>query len=141
MSSFRLNESAFGEHVLKAKWLEAEMLRRAELVKARAIATAPVDRHHDPKKGVPYKDAFVVVAGVRPKGYDPLFDHTFRTTRVFARVMNTKYYARHVEYGTGYGKAGRSGFLGKDEEGNDIVQKRNTPRFRVLGRALDAAKG
>lgn len=86
MTSFRLNKPAFGRVVLSSARMKAEMKRRASLVRAQAIATAPV------YSGT-YKKSFPPVeVGVR--AVPP-----FRTKRAYARVANTARHALHVEYG------------------------------------------
>jgi hypothetical protein len=68
--------------------MQAEMRRRAELVKARAEASAPVDRT-GPHPGR-YKQSFRVTSGVREG----------KTRRAFGRVTNDAPEAILVEYGS-----------------------------------------
>lgn len=97
-AGYRADYSGIGD-MLTAPFMVAEMRRRAEKVKARAEALAPVDDGE-------YKRSFDVSAGVREG----------RHRRAYGRVTNTAPHAFYVEFGT-----------------------TDTPRFRVLGRALDAA--
>lgn len=102
MGEFKASYRGIGQ-LLRAPFIEAEMRRRAEKVKAVAEATAP----DAPPYGVGYKASFVIESGVRKR----------RTTRAYARVINTSPHAIYVEFG-----------------GN------GTPKHRTLGRALEAAK-
>lgn len=104
MARFNPDYKGIGE-MLTASWMQAEMRKRAEKVRAAAVAMAP---DYDPK-GVGYKYEFEVDSGVKTskKG----------TRRAYGRVTNKSPHAIYVEYG------GKS-----------------TPRHRVLGKALDAAK-
>lgn len=105
------NYRAFGNHVLQAAWMQAEMEARAERVAAAARAIAPVGDIDSGWYGANrspglYKASFQVSSGIR---------HA-RTSRAFGRVTNTAPYAGAVEYG--YGR---------------------TPKYRVLGKSLHAA--
>ena len=123
MSSFELNTAAFGKEVLEAPWMQAEMVRRAQLVMAMAISIAPEGRNTKTmgRRGTSYKQSFRINSGVRTAP-------PFRTARAYAQVENTKPYAMHIEWGTGNGRPGRT-----DTKGSR--------RQRILGRSLDAAKG
>lgn len=59
MARYTHDYDAFGKHVLEAEWMVAEMLRRAELGAAAAIAAAPRDTDA-------YADSISAVAGIRP---------------------------------------------------------------------------
>jgi hypothetical protein len=142
MSSFELNRKGVGEF-LRGPEIKAEMERRALKVEARAIALAPVGRNDatvrsSGKNVVRYKDAFKVSTGIRRAGtYDPDLDFTFRTSRAYARVENTKVYAVFVEYGTWRGVEDEHGQPVLDDNGKPVREKVNA--HRVLGRAIDAA--
>lgn len=105
------NYRAFGNQVLQAPWMRAEMAARAERVAEAARAIAPVG---DPNSGwydgerSPglYKASFVTSSGIRRS----------KTTRAFGRVTNTAPYASAVEFGFG-----------------------RTPKYRTLGKSLHAA--
>lgn len=118
MTKFRLNKINFGKEVLCSKGMEREMKRRAQLVMARAVTIAPVGRNDRTlgNKGTRYKDSFSVSSGVRTVP-------PFKTRRAYGQVGNSKSYALHVEYG--------------------VTTKKgtHTNKHRVLGRALDAARG
>lgn len=88
---------AFDVHVLAAPWMVAEMRRRAEKVKERAEATAPVGGEDDPHRGL-YKASFEVDSGVRNEP----------TRRAFGRVTNTAPYAIDVEYGSKHNRRYRT---------------------------------
>jgi hypothetical protein len=76
--------------LLRSPEIEAEMLRRAELIKNVAQSIAPVGGPGDPHPGA-YKGSFKV-SSKRRGGR--------RKNRAVATVTNTSYYARWVEYGT-----------------------------------------
>jgi hypothetical protein len=88
VTTYRHDYAAFDEHVLCAPFMVAEMLRRAELVKARAEATAPYDATST--DGTHYRDSFSVSAGVRVE----------KTRRAYGRVSNDDAAALFVEFGT-----------------------------------------
>jgi hypothetical protein len=88
MTRYSHDYGAFDVAVLCAPWMVAEMKRRAELVAAAAVASAPVDED-GPHPGR-YKGAFSVESGVR----------TGKTTRAYGRVTNDAPEARFVEFGT-----------------------------------------
>lgn len=80
---FRLDYAGLGEF-LKSPDMEAAMLKRAEVVKAAAIAIAP----DQPPYGAGYIAAFEVVGGVDDE-------------RAYAIVKNTSPHALAVEFGRG----------------------------------------
>jgi hypothetical protein len=90
--------------LLRAPFMQAEMLRRAQNVEAAARAAAP----DATPLGVGYKYEFETTSGVKTskKG----------TRRAYGRVTNHSDHALAVEYGFA-----------------------ETPKYRTLGRALDAA--
>lgn len=104
MSRYDASYSGLRE-LLNSDFMKAEMLARAEKVKAAAEAAAPV-MEDGPHPGR-YKAAFTVSAGTHGGEHHD---------RAFGRVENHAPEAFYVEYGT-----------------------RNNPRYRTLGRALDAA--
>jgi hypothetical protein len=77
--------AAFRRHVLKAPFMAAEMLKRAERVKARAEITAPFDP--DDPDGQHYRDAFSA-------------EVVEDAERVRGRVSNSDKAALFVEFGT-----------------------------------------
>lgn len=86
---FKMSRRGVGQ-LLKSPEIEAEMLRRAELIKSVAEAIAPVGGPGDPHSGA-YRAAFQT-SSTRRGGR--------RRDRAVAKVSNTSYYARWVEYGT-----------------------------------------
>jgi hypothetical protein len=70
--------------------MEAEMLRRAELIKSAAEGIAPVGGPSDPHPGT-YKSSFYTTS---------TSTGGLRRDRATATVGNRAYYARWVEYGT-----------------------------------------
>lgn len=86
MSEYQQDYQGVGE-MLRAPFMVAEMLRRAKLVEARAIALAPDAAPY----GEGYIASFEVESGVR-EGKHP---------RAYATVRNTSPHARHVEFGNG----------------------------------------
>lgn len=85
---YKQDYKAFGEHVLRAPWMIAEMAKRAERIKASAEAAAPVDEK-GPHPGR-YKDSFKIESGIRA-GDRP---------RAYAEVYNDSPEAVFVEFGT-----------------------------------------
>lgn len=83
MGAYRKSYRGIGE-MLTSPFMQAEMARRAELVKAEAIATAPEDTGE-------YKSKFEVESGIQHR----------KTARAYARVMNTDDKALWLELGTG----------------------------------------
>ncbi len=88
-AKFKMSRKGVGQ-LLKSPEIEAEMLRRAELIKNVAQTIAPVGGPGDPHSGN-YKDSFKATS-TRRGGR--------RRDRAVATVTNTSYYARWVEYGT-----------------------------------------
>lgn len=87
--NFQPNYAGIGE-MLRAEFMEAEMLRRAEKVKAVCEATAPYDPNS--KDGSHYKDSFRVEAS-RAGG--------LKKDRAEAKVISDDPAAFHIEMGTG----------------------------------------
>jgi len=87
VQDFKLYYTPFGDHVLRAEWMKAEMLRRAEAVKALAESIAP----DYPPLGVGYKESFEVDVDVRATGRGG--------RRACATVKNTSDHAGIVEFG------------------------------------------
>ncbi|WP_234433686.1 HK97 gp10 family phage protein [Streptomyces rimosus] len=88
-AKFRMKKRGVGE-LLKSPQVEAEMRRRAEVIKSVAVTIAPVGGPSDPHPGT-YKSSFDVTS-TRRGGR--------RRDRATATVRNSAYYARFVEYGT-----------------------------------------
>ncbi|MFD7661080.1 HK97 gp10 family phage protein [Streptomyces sp. NPDC059788] len=86
---FRMKKRGVGE-LLRSPQIEAEMRRRAEVIKTAAVTIAPVGGSSDPHPGN-YKSSFDVTS-TRRGGQ--------RRDRATATVRNGAYYARFVEYGT-----------------------------------------
>lgn len=115
VSYYKHNYAAFGAEVLRAPFMLAEMISRAERMKAAAEAIAPVG---DPTSGwynhgnVPgeYKASFRVSGGITAYGG--------AGTRAFGRCANVSDHAAAVEYGYG-----------------------STPKYRTLGKSMHAAGG
>lgn len=84
MTTFNASYEGLGE-LLQAEFVRAELVRRAEKVKAAAEAIAP----DAPPYGVGYKYEFEVSSGTQ---------HHL-TTRAFARVSNHSRHALFVEFG------------------------------------------
>jgi HK97 gp10 family phage protein len=87
---FTLNWEGVGE-LLRSEGVEAEMLRRARLIAAKAEASAPTGTPPDDKHPGRYR-ASVTVSSSRHGGR--------RGDRAVAYATNTAPYARWVEYGT-----------------------------------------
>jgi hypothetical protein len=81
---YRHDFEAFNRLVLNAPWMEAAMRERAELVKAQAEATAPVDEGD-------FAAAFEVESGTHG---------SITHDRAYATVRNTDPAAEHIEFGT-----------------------------------------
>ncbi|MFF7147460.1 HK97 gp10 family phage protein [Streptomyces griseoaurantiacus] len=85
---FKMKKKGVGQ-LLRSPEIQAEMLRRADVIKGVAIATSPVY--------LPAADA-----GHYKRSWET--DSTSRggrrRDRAVAKVRNTSYYARWVEYGT-----------------------------------------
>lgn len=86
---FKANRKGIGE-MLRMPGMQAEMLRRAEVIKAVAVALSPVDET-SPQAGH-YKASWETDSTSRGGR---------RRDRATAVVRNTAYYARFVEYGNG----------------------------------------
>jgi hypothetical protein len=92
MSRYRHQYKSFGDAVLRSEWMQAEMLRRAEAVKAAAEGDAPVgDPKKDPHSGR-YKASFRAEAGIRKPSQG--------SRRAVGRVINDSPEAPAVEFGT-----------------------------------------
>jgi hypothetical protein len=85
---FRPNRQGIGR-MLRMPSMQAEMLRRAEVIRNIAISMSPV-YEKGPSAGR-YKASWESVSLARGGA---------RRNRAAARVRNTAYYARWVEYGT-----------------------------------------
>lgn len=85
---FKMRRKGVGE-MLRMPGMQAEMLRRAEVIKGIAVATSPVDESN-PQAGH-YKASWET---------DSTNSGGRRRDRAVAYVRNTAYYARWVEYGT-----------------------------------------
>ena len=86
---FKMSNKGVGQ-LLRSPMVEAEMLRRAGLIKSVAEAIAPVGGPSDPHPGQ-YKASFYVSSTTRGGR---------RRDRATATVGNHASYAAHVEYGT-----------------------------------------
>ena len=86
---FRMKRKGVGA-LLKSPMIEAEMLRRAEVIKSAAVAMSPVGGAGDPHPGH-YKGSWSTDS-TRRGGR--------RRDRAVAYVRNSSSYARFVEYGT-----------------------------------------
>lgn len=86
---FRIKRRGVGE-MLRTPAMQAEMLRRAEVIKSIAQATSPVGGPDDPHRGN-YAASWETDSTSRGGR---------RRDRAVAYVRNTAYYARWVEYGT-----------------------------------------
>lgn len=84
---FRMKRKGVGE-MLRMPGMQAEMLRRAELIKSVAQATSPV---YEGPQGGHYKSSWETDSTSRGGR---------RRDRAVAYVRNGAYYARWVEYGT-----------------------------------------
>jgi hypothetical protein len=83
-----MNRKGVGR-MLRMPSMQAEMLRRAEVIKGVAIGLSPVDEN-SPRPGH-YKESWETDSTARGGR---------RRDRATATVRNTAYYARWVEYGT-----------------------------------------
>ena len=88
-AKFKMSKKGVGQ-LLRSEMIQAEMLRRAELIKSVAESIAPVGGPSDPHPGT-YKSSFYVTSTARGGR---------RKDRATATVGNRAYYARFVEYGT-----------------------------------------
>jgi hypothetical protein len=87
---FRLDNKAFGIHVLQSQGMATVLRKIAEPVKTRAESIAPVESGE-------YKSSFFVETRVRTAP-------PYKTQRVVATVGNRSQHAVQVEYGTGGGR-------------------------------------
>lgn len=85
---FKMSRKGVGE-LLRSPMIQAEMLRRAEVIKSAAEAMSPIDES-DPRAGH-YKASWSTDSTSRGGR---------RHDRAVAYVRNSAYYARWVEYGT-----------------------------------------
>jgi hypothetical protein len=85
---FRMNRKGVGQ-MLRMPGMQAEMLRRAEVIKGVAVGLSPVGEG-GPHPGH-YKESWETDSTVRGGR---------RRDRAVGYVRNTAYYARWVEYGT-----------------------------------------
>jgi hypothetical protein len=86
---FKMKTKGVGQ-LLRSEMIRAELVRRAEDIKASAVALSPVGDTRDSHPGQ-YKGAWEV-SSTRRGGR--------RRDRAVAYVKNPTYYARWVEYGT-----------------------------------------
>jgi len=86
---FKLKKKGVGQ-LLRSEMIRGDLVRRAEGIKAMAVAISPVGSARDPHPGQ-YKGAWEV-SSTRRGGH--------RRDRAVAYVRNGTYYARWVEYGT-----------------------------------------
>ncbi|MFD4394648.1 HK97 gp10 family phage protein [Kitasatospora sp. NPDC058478] len=89
MARFKLSSKGVGQ-LLKSAEVRADMVRRAEAIKAAAEATSPVGGPGDPHPGQ-YRASWRVTSTGRGGR---------RRDRATATVANTSPHARFVEYGT-----------------------------------------
>lgn len=114
MSKFTLNEKGFSRFMTSEEIVGREMRRRARLVRERAIRLAPEGRDRDQNDGFRYKESFQPIkTAIGRADFTPW---GYRGRRIYAMVRNNSPHARFVEFGTD-----------------------RTPRYRVLGQALEAA--
>lgn len=86
---FTLSRKGVGD-LLRSPEIEAEMLRRAELIKSIAQGTSPIGTTRDPHPGE-YKESWGTTSTARGG---------VNRDRATATVYNTADHARFVEYGT-----------------------------------------
>jgi len=87
-AKFKVKRKGIGQ-MLRMPGMQAEMLRRAEVIKGVAVGISPVDPH-SPHPGH-YKESWETDSTARGGR---------RRDRAVGYVRNTSYYARWVEYGT-----------------------------------------
>ncbi|MCM8548888.1 HK97 gp10 family phage protein [Streptomyces sp. STCH 565 A] len=85
---FKMKRRGVGR-LLRSPMVQAEMLRRAEVIKSVAVALSPVDIHSE--RPGRYKGSWTTSSRARGGR---------RRDRATATVRNGVYYARWVEYGT-----------------------------------------
>jgi len=88
-AKFKMSRKGVGQ-LLRSDMVQAEMVRRAEVIKSVAVSLSPVGGAGDPHPGQ-YRESWTVTS--RRRGGE-------RRNRATATVRNTAYYARWVEYGT-----------------------------------------
>ncbi|MGV9888389.1 HK97 gp10 family phage protein [Streptomyces sp. NPDC003395] len=88
-AKFKMRRAGVGE-LLRSDMIQAEMVRRAEVIKDVAVALSPVGGAGDPHPGH-YRESWTVTSQKRGGR---------RRNRATATVRNAAYYARWVEYGT-----------------------------------------
>lgn len=89
-AKFKMKKRGVGQ-LLRSPMIEAEMLRRADVIKDAAVAISPVGASaRDPHPGH-YKTSWHTSSTARGGR---------RKDRATAKVWNSAYYARFVEYGT-----------------------------------------
>lgn len=86
MARYDHDYEAFGRHVLEADWMVAEMLRRAQLGEAAAVAAAP-------RESGAYADSITSEATIRPA-------RGRYKRRAVGRVIATDPAAFQIEHGT-----------------------------------------
>lgn len=86
---FKMRRAGVGQ-LLRSPMVQAEMLRRAEVIKGVAVGLSPVGGPGDPHPGL-YKASWRTSS--RSRGGT-------NKDRATATVRNTAPYARHVEYGS-----------------------------------------
>ncbi|MFC8065534.1 HK97 gp10 family phage protein [Streptomyces sp. NPDC057293] len=87
-AKFKVKRKGIGK-MLRMPGMQAEMLRRADVIKGVAVSISPVDQN-SPHPGH-YKESWETDSTSRGGR---------RRDRATATVRNTAYYARWVEYGT-----------------------------------------
>ncbi|WP_329472759.1 HK97 gp10 family phage protein [Streptomyces sp. NBC_01723] len=87
-AKFKVKRKGIGK-MLRMPGMQAEMLRRAEVIKGVAVSISPVDQN-SPDPGH-YKESWETDSTSRGGR---------RRDRAVGYVRNTAYYARYVEYGT-----------------------------------------
>lgn len=88
-AKFKMSNRGVGQ-LLRSEMVEAEMLRRAEVIKGVAESIAPIGGPGDPHPG--HYEASFYTRSTRRGGR--------ARDRAVAYVGNSAYYARWVEYGT-----------------------------------------
>ena len=96
-SYYEHNYKAFGNEVLRAPWMKAQMHARAYAIMLTARRISPIESGD-------YIESFEVTDGIRPAGKR-------QTRRAYGRVTNTAPHAMAVEFG--FGRTPRYRVLGK----------------------------
>ncbi|MEV6548008.1 HK97 gp10 family phage protein [Streptomyces sp. NPDC051597] len=91
-AKFKMSKRGVSE-LLNSPMIEAEVLRRAEIIKSVAESISPVGGPADPHPGL-YKASWYAEVRRKPVGRS-------RKRRPVGVVGNRAYYARWVEYGNG----------------------------------------